>query len=233
MKSVLLVEEALNLGMAECLFEERRGLETHRWWKKGDKELAIEGFEIVLRTEIAREKLKYYCFGVLKPVVEGDLRTVRIVEDEHEQLVAFSRFKTISLHWNGLFGSKLEKMDQSSQGAFFVRLGTARKQQLDFGHVAASPLRRFILEWWDSEHKDKNGQLIPPLCCCSDPAIAEFVRLMSIRRCELTAESVSKTWKRLGLIKSAKIQYWSVKKVQGKIVFDESRHLKKRTRPRQ
>src|SRR5208283_3618784 len=98
LKSLRLIEVALNRRMAETLYEIRWGIdEAHRRLKHSDKERMLEAFEMLLRTQIARDKFMFYGLGLLE-TRKGDLRTARLVPDEREQLFAILRFDQYRQH---------------------------------------------------------------------------------------------------------------------------------------
>jgi hypothetical protein len=90
-------------------------------------------------------------------------------------------------------------------------------------------LQQFLLCLWADAQKEWKGTPAPPLCYWSDPAIAKFFNLVvAVNKGPMATEHrVYTTWKRLGLRKSTKVQFWTVEKVRRKIIISDLRHHRK------
>jgi hypothetical protein len=233
LRSVRYIESALDGRMAQLLFEawsgERQARQCYRKW--GERS-TVEFFEIWIRTLIANDKLMFYHLGLLKVRRNGDLRTAELVQEEREQLFALIALRAGRQHPG--IKDQVQAEAQKMDPAFFSRMGAALKRPaLEFRHVVGTKFQSFLLVAWAGDVRDSNGTNFPPLCYYSDPAIANLFSILAKGQPQVTSAAVRKTWERLGLRKSATIQFWTVIKKGRKIVISEFRRAENQARPRQ
>jgi hypothetical protein len=170
-----------------------------------------EFLEIWLRTQIARDKLMFYELGLFKTLEEsrGDLRTGKYVVNELEQIYALTELEEARKQPG--FIDRVKQEAAKMNPVFFQRMGRLLKSPgKKREELSGTKLQRFLLNFWAFESKDRKGQVVPPLCFFSDPAIAELANYC-LGANSYIAANVRKTWQRLGLQKSKKPLFLSVK----------------------
>jgi|ERR1035438_4119644 hypothetical protein len=217
MRRIQIIERGIKAGKVKLLFDEmeRHQLAGHLY-QPSQREDALDFFEIWLSTLMAKDKAMLNGLGVLKLEKKGDLRTAKLIEDETELMFRVLRFEMTRTHRGTIQFVQQEaaKMDAS----FFLRLSRIlKKPGIEFKHTF-SKLQQLLLIHWATAYKNREGKIMPPLCCYSDPALAEYVRII-LKTTPISPSQIRKTWERLGLRKAHKIEIWEFKKERGKTIF--------------
>ncbi len=225
------IEIMLNIGNSKYLlmvvakFYEKNSVYYGQF--SSECEITLEEFEIWLRTHIARDKLMFKEFGLLKSSEKnrGDLRGTKPVVDEIEEICALAQFKMA--REDPRFWVEVGRLAKKHKASFLPRfcplLIPAAKQIED---PYQTKLQSFLLDFWYDQIPCKNETYIPALCSLSDPAITELAKL-ACKSIYLNTINVRKTWERLGLQKMRKLSFKSVQVTKGKITICEFRRKSK------
>jgi hypothetical protein len=181
MRITRVIETMLNKGYSEPLL-----MVMCETYKKGGVRYIVdpsghdspaEFFEIWLRTQIARDKLMFYELGLFKTLEEsrGDLRTGKFVVNELEQIYALTELE--EARKDPRFIDRVKQEAAKMNPVFFQRMGRLLKSPVKkCEELSGTNLQRFLLNFWAFETKDRKGQVVPPLCFFSDPAIADLAK---------------------------------------------------------
>jgi len=104
---------------------------------------------------------------------------------------------------------------------FLIKLGRAlestkkRSNLPDWLHKV-DQTERFIVEGWCNRIQ-VDGEMWPPLCCLTTPALVKFLRLCNVKHCKLAtkdARTIEKAIQRLGLVRVPR--KWRLKHIKKK-----------------
>jgi hypothetical protein len=217
MRRIQFIEKGIKAGKVNLMFDalERCQL-TGRWYRPSEREDAIDLFGIWLLTLIAKDKARLNELGLLKLEEKGDLRTAKLIEDETEQLFRALRFEMVRKHRGTILFVQQEAAKMNAR--FFERLGRVLKKPGIGFENTYSNLQRFLLITWATLYEKQKGKFFPPLCCFSDPALAEYVRII-LKTSPISPDTIRKTWERLGLRKAQHIEILKFKREGRKTIF--------------
>jgi hypothetical protein len=162
-----------------------------------EKESVIEFYWIRRSTEAARQLAKFRSFGVGAALQRGDEK--RFLTDGLEGMFWANPRKAgeVKNHLADFFYARKDF-------GFVGRLqGIPKDQPTDILPSKTDGIEEFLLRHWDTPFCDKSGQQLPPLCYYTDDALVGAIQI-GFKCTFLTADTLRKMWKRLGLIKAKK-----------------------------
>jgi hypothetical protein len=215
MQRIETIEQGIKLGKTKLFYEElERQQPLNCPPDASQRAQTMELFEILLLTIIAFEKETLNVLGFLQLKAKGDVRNATLIgNDKRFTLLRFKEARAL----NGIrdsVGQEAAKMDPEILQKLERYL---RGPGIQFEHVRRK-LQSVLLDLWALPHTTPQGDVVPPLCYFSDPALAKFLEIR-MNMNSITSHSIRKIWQRMGLLKAAKCRVRNVEKNGGKLLL--------------